>query len=475
MKVKRAELENTMNKRYIWALAYGSSIGWGAFILPGDWLASSGTMGAVLGIVIGGLLMALIGVSYGALTAKFPVSGGEFAFTYVGFGRYISFIASWFLILGYIAVVALNASAFSLLFKFVLPDFVEVGYLYTLAGWDVYIVEVILSTLVLIVFAIISIRGGGFSGNLQFIFSLIMAIIVTGLFLLSFTAGDFALENIQPVFNAETGMFASILIIIAIAPWMFVGFDNIPQAAEEFKFEANKTMRLIIFSIIAATLTYVAMILITSWTFMDQESIGGALWVTGSVVQTAFGGLGLFALAVAISMGVFTGLNGFYISSSRLMFALGRAKFIPTMFGQLHKKFNTPYVAVIFVAIICLVAPWLGRTALVWIVDMSATGVSIAFLVTCLVTAKLFSVRENYNLTYVIFGWLGAIVSLVFLGLLLLPFSPAALSIPSYIALAVWTVLGLIFFAIQFKQLRSLPKEEMDYLILNINDNDKIK
>src|SRR5699024_8676032 len=210
--LERQELDSTMSKRFIWAVAYGSSIGWGAFILPGDWLASSGTLGATLGITIGGLLMLIIAVAYGALTAKFTVSGGEFAFTYVGFGKYFGFIASWFIVLGFICFVALNASEFcilfiflmheelavcylsfiyyevvyivsfflsqiqllsnilsvslnasvySLLFKFVLPDLLEVGYLYTIAGWDVYIMEVILSTAVLVIFAYISSKGSG--------------------------------------------------------------------------------------------------------------------------------------------------------------------------------------------------------------------------------------------------------------------------------------------------------------------------
>ena len=198
---KRQELDSTMSKRFVWAIAYGSSIGWGAFILPGDWLSSSGTLGASLGIIIGGLLMLVIAVSYGALTAKFPVSGGEFAFTYVGFGKYVSFIASWFLVFGYLCVVALNASAFSLMFKFILPDFLEIGYLYTIAGWDVYIMEVILSSIILIVFAIISTRGSGLSGNLQFIFCLFMAVVVTLLFLVSFFVGDFSFENAKPLFN----------------------------------------------------------------------------------------------------------------------------------------------------------------------------------------------------------------------------------------------------------------------------------
>ena len=464
--VERTELDNTMSKRFIWAIAYGSSIGWGAFILPGDWLASSGTLGSTLGITIGGILMLIIAVAYGGLTTRFPVSGGEFAFSYVGFGKYVSFIASWFLALGYICVVALNASAFSLLFKFILPEFLEIGYLYTIADWDVYIMEVILSSLVLILFAFISIKGSGLSGNLQFLFCLFMALVVSVLFGWSFFSGEFALSNAEPLFNEGNGVWTSIILIVAIAPWMYVGFDNIPQAAEEFKFSPDKTFKLIVFGIIASIITYVLMILITSWVYPDEQSIDGALWVTGSVVQSGMGGLGMTLLALAISFGVFTGLNGFYLSSSRLLFALGRARFIPPVFMKLGKN-KTPYVSVLFIMTVCLAAPWLGRTALSWIVDMSSTGVSVAFLITSLVAVKFFSKKENYNILYIIFGVLGALISLTFLVLLLYPGSPASLSAPSYIALGAWVALGTIFFLFQLKKLRALTKEELDYLILN--------
>lgn len=463
----RTELENTMSKRFIWAIAYGSSIGWGAFILPGDWLISSGTLGATLGITIGGLLMLIIAVGYGALTSKFPVSGGEFAFTYAGFGKFSAFIASWFLVLGYICVVALNASAFSLLFKFVLPDFLEIGYLYTIAGWDVYIMEVILSSAILIIFALISMKGSGLSGNLQFIFCLFMAAVVAGLFVTSFSAGDFSFENAKPLFNNEAGVWTSIILIVAIAPWMYVGFDNIPQAAEEFKFSPDKTFKLIVFGVVASIITYVAMILVTSWIYQDQNTMGGAVWVTGSVVQSSMGTIGLVLLAFAISFGVFTGLNGFFMSSSRLIFAMGRANFVPTIFAKIHKKNKTPHYAVLFVLIVCLVAPWLGRTALSWIVDMSSVGVSVAFLATSAVSVKFFSRPEHRNIVYVIFGSLGVIISLTFLVLLLFPGSPAALTAPSYYALLAWIVLGAVFLATKYKTLKSMSTEELDYMILN--------
>ena len=155
------------------------------------------------------------------------------------------------------------------------------------------------------------------------------------------------------------------------------------------------------------------------------------------------------------------------MSSSRLIFAMGRANFVPTIFAKIHKKNKTPHYAVLFVLLVCLIAPWLGRTALSWIVDMSSVGVSVAFLATSAVTVKFFSTKEHRNMVYVIFGALGIIISLVFLVLLLFPGSPAALTAPSYYALLGWIILGMIFLATKYKTLKSMSKEELDYMILN--------
>src|SRR5699024_7056654 len=134
-----------------------------------------------------------------------------------------------------------------------------------------------------------------------------------------------------------------------------VGFDNIPQAAEEFKFSADKTFKLIGFGILASILTYVAMILVTSWIYPDQNTKDGAVWVTGSVISSPMRTIGMTFVTFAMSYGVFTGLNGFFVSSSRLIFALGRARFVPEVFAKVHPKNKTPYVAVLFVLLVCLI------------------------------------------------------------------------------------------------------------------------
>ena len=48
------------------------------------------------------------------------------------------------------------------------------------------------------------------------------------------------------------------------------------------------------------------------------------------------------------------------MSSSRLLFSMGRSGIMPTVFSKLHSKHKTPYVAIILVAV-SLIAPWLGE------------------------------------------------------------------------------------------------------------------
>lgn len=473
--VDRGDLKQNLSEKFVWAIAYGSCIGWGAFILPGDWIGQSGPIAASIGIVIGALLMILIAVSYGALVEKFPVSGGAFAFSFLSFGRYVSFFSSWFLTFGYVCVVALNATAFSLLIKFLLPNVLNNGKLYTVAGWDVYITEIIIATILLLVFMFVAIRGASVSGSLQYYFCVAMVVVVLLMFFGSFFGNNFALDNLQPLANPEQGWFISIITIVSIAPWAYVGFDNIPQTAEEFNFAPNKTFKLIVYSLLAASMTYVVMLLYTGWLSTNQKSLNGQLWLTGAETQSAFGYVGLAVLAIAIMMGIFTGLNGFLMSASRLLFSMGRSGIMPSVFSRIHSKYKTPYVAIIFLVGVSLIAPWLGRTALTWIVDMSSTGVSVAYFVTCLSATKLFSYNKQSNTyapIYKTFGIIGSVVSFIFLCLLLIPGTKASLSLPSYIALGVWLVLGLVFFAIRYPKLIKMDNDELSRLILNRSEDE---
>lgn len=172
---KRTKLKKSMGPGSIWAVAVGSIIGWGCFIQGGLWTErAGGPLPLFLGFLAGGLLMIVVGYSYSYMIAKFPVAGGEFAYAYKGFGRTASYICGWMLSLGYLSIVALNATALPVLASYIFPGVFNRGYLYTIAGYDVYMVEVGLSLFFIILFGIMNYKGAKSVGNLQLAMVLIM-------------------------------------------------------------------------------------------------------------------------------------------------------------------------------------------------------------------------------------------------------------------------------------------------------------
>jgi amino acid transporter len=480
MSEKRTTLARTLKAHWVWAIALGSSIGWGAFVQPTNWMSQAGPLGVIIGFSIGAFLMMLIAISYGFLIRSFPVSGGEFAYAYASLGRTHAFICGWFLTLGYICIVALNASAFALMFKYVFPDFIQNMHMYTIAGWDVYFTEIIIATIGIAIFTLSNYRGSGLSGQMQFYFCVIM---LAAVFILTIWVGSSegaTVQNLKPFFNPETSAFASIIAIVAIAPWAYVGFDNVPQAAEEFKFSSKKATSLIIFSLIASALLYSLMILATGLAIPWMDVVEGQkLWGTGEVITSTLGNVGLAILVVAVCMGIFTGLNGFIISSSRLLFAMSRAKILPEAFGKLHPKFKTPTVGIIFTAAVAFIAPWFGRQALTWVVDMSSIGVSIAYFYTCFAAFKFtkWSAKEGLDTTQYkvapitkFISIIGMLASIGFVLLLLVPGSPAFLSVQSRLALVVWIVLGTGFFLAKRKEFYAIPIKKLNFLVLGTED-----
>lgn len=311
---------------------------------------------------------------------------------------------------------------------------------------------------------------------MQFIFCVVMVVGVVAITAFVGISPDTSLANMKPAFNPEVTSFAAVISIVAIAPWAYVGFDNVPQAAEEFNFSSKKAFRLIIFAMIAAFILYSLMIIATAmaepWLNLVNEQ---HLWGTGFALQNLLGTTGIVILVVALSMGIFTGLNGFILSTSRLLFAMSRAKVIPAAFSKLHPKYNTPYVGIIFTAVVAMTAPWFGREVLTWVVDMSSIGVSIAYFYTCYTAFVLFkwskkdvqdATKEAVAPWKKLISLIGSIISLIFISLLLIPGSPAFLGKESLIALVIWILLGFGFYLFKRKEYNSIPEKKLAYLIL---------
>lgn len=471
----RAVLQRRLSPWHSGALALGCMIGWGCFVLPGDFLLRAGPIGATIGIVVGGLLMVLISCSYGVMMPRFPSAGGEFVYAYATAGRHHAYVCGWFLTLGYLAIVPLNATALALLGKFIFPDLFARGYLYSVAGFDVFAGEIMLASAAIAIFAWFNHRGVKVVGQAQM---LLLFVMIAAVFLVatgSALEGGSTLANLRPPFAPDRSPLAGVLAMVAIAPWMLSGFDTLPQAAEEFAFSPAKAFRLMLLSIVAGVLLYLAVLLATSVLMPWPQLVAAApAWATGYATERSLGAIGLGILTLAVLMGIFTGINGFFMASSRLLFSMSRAKILPDWFGRLSPTHGTPSNAILFAAATSLLAPWFGRQALLWVVDMSAVGIAMGFLYTCLGAAVL---ARQQPLDAPAWGGrgvaaAGAVVSAGFIALLCIPGTPAFMAAPSWIALAGWVTLGGVIYMTRFAELRRMGRAELDYLILGDGGGD---
>lgn len=477
--IQHTSLEKTLSPMQVWALALGSIVGWGCFVLPGDsFLPNSGPYAALIGFAIGALLLCFVAIAYSYMIQYAPVAGGEYAYAYIGYGPTNAFICGWALVLGYLSIIAINISALALLCRFLLPGVFEVGELYSIAGWKIYSGEVVLMICTVLFFGMLNYRGISFAGTFQVILALMLSAGILLLFFGTFTIDTFAFSNTEPVFAEHRAPILSILSIVAISPFLFVGFDTVPQASEEFNFSPDKSKRIMIFAIIWGGILYsmVTFAVATAMPYPEMlakmgelKSAGQTAWATGEVCRMAYGNLGAVILACAVLGAVCTGINGFYVATTRLLLSMARGHILPSWFGDIHPKFHTPYKAIIFTICIVLLTPFAGRAVVGWIVDMSSVGTAIAYLFTCLAAIKVLK-HANSAGAPVLCSWIGVLTSVVCIVLLLLPSSPAYISEPSRWIMVIWIVMGVVFYFVSRTHWITLTEEQRKFSILGRTD-----
>ncbi len=149
--------------------------------------------------------------------------------------------------------------------------------------------------------------------------------------------------------------------------------------------------------------------------------------------------------------GILTSWNAFIVGSSRVMYALAESGHLPAAFAKLHTEYRTPYVGILVIGILSILAPLFGRTILVWLINSGSFAITIAFLFVAISFLVLRRTEPDmprpFRVSHPNLVGYGAVI--LALGLLsaFLPWSESALTWPhEWLTILLWTVLGSVIF-----------------------------
>ena len=442
----RPELKKDISGFGFFALAFGSMIGVGWITALGGWFEQAGPVGAIVAFAAGGTLMLIIGLCYAEVTPMLPVTGGEVAYAYKAYGTSKAFIIGWFLAFGYLSVSAFEAISVGLVLSFLLPQ-IDVFPLYEIAGSTVYATHLLLAFVFTGFITGINYFGVGIASRVQIVLT-VLFLLCAVLFVVSGIASG-EVGNLAPYFGDSalgSGGLAGMLAVFVTVPFWYVGFDTIPQAAEERR-ENSPLHRLglyVVLAIICSTLFYIAIILGAGMAGPWRDIVGEEL-PTAAAFAAAFESQWLVRLVlIAGLIGLLTSWNGFFLAGSRVLFSLGRGRIIHESFGQAHAKYGTPTTAVLFSGLVTFLSALLGRGAIIAFVDVGSFCIALAFLGVALSLIQLRKKFPDLERPYRMPGgnalaYVAAAGSLFILFVMLVPGSPSRLVWPLE-----WLILGTL-------------------------------
>lgn len=288
---QKSKFDKVMGAWDILVIAFGAMIGWGWVINSGDWITTAGFAGSIIAMLIGGVMVFFVGLTYAELTSAMPQCGGEHVFSYRAMGPTGSFVCTWMIILGYVATSAFEATALPTVITYLFPEFNQV-YLYSIAGKDIYLTTILLGVGVAVLITFINIRGAKTAAILQTVLTAIIAIAGILLVVGSAVNGDGANITGQMWESGSGNTLGSVFKVACMTPFLFIGFDVIPQAAEEINVPYKKIGKIMLLSIFLAVAWYLLIIFAVCY-IMPQSAIAQEMssqngLVSAKAIEIAF-------------------------------------------------------------------------------------------------------------------------------------------------------------------------------------------
>lgn len=452
------KLQPYLSPLAVWAISVGSAIGWGSLVVTSSsYLSEAGPMGSVIGLLIGAVVMLMVASHYHFLANHYPGTGGLYNYVKQIFGYDRAFLIAWFMFLIYISIFWANATSIPLFARYFLQGIFKKGYLYTIFGYEVYFVEALVTLAVMWLVGLLCIKSKKNTAVSMVVMVLMLAIGITVCFVFAMVKHSGSGMSMSPAFIPDKSTLRQVIRIAFVSPWAFIGFESVSHSAAEYRFKNSRIFRILFASVIVTTALYIFVILLSvsaypeecsSWldyiTHLDRfEGIAGL--PAFYAAHYYLGETGVRILMVCLLELVMTSLIGMLRTLSRLCYAVAQDGILPERFSELNNK-QVPANAILLVLLVSLPIPFVGRTAIGWIVDTTTIGATIIYGFASMSVFKA-SKQEGSGKDRLLSG-ISMTILAAFALFMLFPgmFSDYTIATETYVLMAVWSLLGLLFF-----------------------------
>jgi len=407
----------------LFTLLTGAMVGMAWAVLANVFLDRGGPA-SMLSLLIAAAFTLCVGLCFAELCSIMPVAGGAYIYVRRAMNKFSGFSAGWLLLLAYTAMMPGECIIIGKLVAGIAP------------GVPVAWVGVAAAT----IFTIINLLGITFSAVVQLILTVIL---FGGIFAYALPGlGNIQAENLMPFFGrGVAGMF----LMVPIYFLGFMGYDILPQAAQEVKSPVRKMVFVIPLSIFFVLLAYLS-VAITNAGVLPWEQIAKSTDPIPimPIATKLLGPSGPMIIILAGLCGLVTTMNGFVVGASRLMMAMAKDGEIPGFFGTVNKRFGVPHWAILFIGVLGIIGSFVPQ--LIVLFDTAASAVLVTYALTAISVITLRRKEPDIERPYKV-PWGYTIPILALIGVVpTFLISLGILTTEALIVFVAWFVIGVIYY-----------------------------
>lgn len=318
------------------AVAIGLVVSQGVMVLMLQGAGIAG-LGFLIPLALAFVLALTYVVSFAELALMIPRAGSLSSYTEVALGQFPAILATFS---GYVVVAMFALSAELLLLDLIINEVYPGAFPHMLIAYGV-----------LVVFTLLNLLGIDIFARLQSALALIMVIVLLALGLAAVTGSGSEPALSTSITSDWNPMGASVMTLVALAIWGFVGAEFVCPLVEESR---NPKRNIPWSMILGVTIIFITIALysIGALLYVPQEQLASSTLPHYLFATALFGEAGKLFLVIAAITATCSTVNTSLAAIPRMLYGMAVNGQAFPQFKLLSKKYQAPWVAVLFVAMI---------------------------------------------------------------------------------------------------------------------------